>query len=167
MLSLLTWNLIDDTLKKPLKELIRPVLYVFHHQPIDQVLTKLRQRGDDIAIVVDEFGSAIGMISMEDIFEEVVGDITMGLEAPETNGRHRMIFKKLSEDAYLMDARLPITDANEILDINLPIKDFHTLGGLVMEHLRHIPEKGEFIVESGFRFSVEEPTERGIRTLRV
>jgi CBS domain containing-hemolysin-like protein len=167
-LSLSTWDLIDDTLEKePLNELIRPVLYVFHHQPIDQVLTRLRQRGDNIAIVVDEFGSAIGMISMEDIFEEVVGEIAMGLEAPETNGRHRMIFKKLSEDAYLMDARLPITDANEILEINLPIKDFHTLGGLIMEHLRHIPEKDEFIDESGYRFSVEEPTERGIRTLRV
>ena len=120
-----------------------------------------------MAIVVDEFGSAVGMITMEDILEEVVGEIDVGYDFDEYLPRRKRIFEMLEEDVYLMDSRLPIWEANDILGIRLPAKEFHTLGGLVMARLRRIPNKGESIVESGYRFTVEEASERVISKLRV
>ena len=66
-----------------------------------------------------------------------------------------------------MDSRLPISEVNDALEINLPMKESHTIGGLVMTRLRRIPAQGESIVESGYRFTVEEASERTVLKLRV
>ena len=168
IVTLTTWDLMDAELpNRPLAELIEPALYVSPYQTIDELLPVLRKRSDHMAIVVDEFGSAVGMITMEDILEEVVGEIDVGYDFDEYLPRRKRIFEMLDEDTYLMDSRLPIWEANEILGIRLPAKEFHTLGGLVMARLRRIPAKGESVVESGYRFSVEEATDRVIEKLRV
>ena len=73
----------------------------------------------------------------------------------------------LDEEVYLMDSRLPISEANEVLGVNLPATEAHTIGGLVMARLRHIPKQGEYILESGLKFTVTEATERSISKLRV
>ena len=73
-----------------------------------------------MAIVVDEFGSAVGMITMEDILEEVVGEIDVGYDFDEYLPRRKRIFEMLDEDVYLMDSRLPIWEANDILGIREP-----------------------------------------------
>ena len=168
IVTLTTWDLMNPELpNQPLAELIQPALYVSPYQTIDELLPILRKRTDHMAIVVDEFGSAIGMITMEDILEEVVGEIDVGYDFDEYLPRRKRIFEMLEEDVYLMDSRLPIWEANDILGIRLPAKEFHTLGGLVMARLRRIPSKGESIVESGYRFTVEEASERVISKLRV
>ena len=120
-----------------------------------------------MAIVVDEFGSAIGMITVEDILEEVIGNIDVGHDFDEYLPRRHRVFEMLDEDIYLMDARLPISEANEVLGINLPVTEFHTLGGLVMARLRQIPRQGESVVEQGYRFTVTQADERAARKLRV
>ena len=153
--------------EKPLADLIEPALYVSPYQTIDELLPVLRKRKDHMAIVVDEFGSAVGMITMEDILEEVVGEIDVGYDFDEYLPRRKRIFEMLGEDVYVMDSRLPIWEANEILGIRLPAKEFHTLGGLVMARLRHIPKKGESVVEAGYRFTVEGASDRAIEKLRV
>lgn len=168
ILTLTTWDLMDPELpERPLSELVKPALYVSSHQTIDELLPILRNRDDHMAIVVDEFGSAVGMITMEDILEEVVGEIDVGYDFEEYLPRRKRIFEMLDEEVYLMGSRLPISEVNEALGINLPAKEYHTIGGLVMARLRHIPEKGESIVESGYRFTVEEATDRAIVKLRV
>ena len=168
IVTLTTWDLMNPELSdRPLAELIQPALYVSPYQTIDELLPILQKRNDHMAIVVDEFGSAVGMITMEDILEEVVGEIDVGYDFDEYLPRRKRIFEMLEEDVYLMDSRLPIWEANDILGIRLPAKEFHTLGGLVMARLRRIPKKGESIVESGYRFTVEEASERVINKLRV
>lgn len=168
IITLTTWDLMDPNLsERPLSELIQPALYVSPYQTIDELLPILRKRNDHMAVVVDEFGSAIGMITMEDILEEVVGEIDVGYDFDEYLPRRKRIFEMLDEDVYIMDSRLPIWEANEILGIRLPAKEFHTLGGLVMARLRRIPETGESIVESGYRFTVEGATDRAIEKLKV
>jgi len=168
LVTLSTWDLMDEELaEKPLEDLIKDALYVSPLQTIDQLLPVLRRREDHMAVVVDEFGSAVGMITMEDIVEEVVGEIDVGYDFEEYLPRHKRTFKMLREDAYLMDSRLSISEANESLGINLPTTEFHTIGGLVLARLRHIPKEGEYIVEAGFRFTVEEATQRAIIKLRV
>ena len=168
VVTLTTWDLMDPELSnQPLEKLIKPVHYVSPYQTIDQLLPVLRTRDDHMAIVVNEFGSAIGMITMEDILEEVVGEIDVGYDFEEYLPRRKRIFEMLDEETYLMDARLPISEANEVLGTSLPAVESHTLGGLVMARLRHIPSEGEFIIEAGFRFTVAEATDRAVVKLRV
>jgi CBS domain containing-hemolysin-like protein len=168
IVTMTTWDLMDpDLCASTLLDRMKPAHYVSANQTIDQLLPILRSRSDHMAIVVDEFGSAIGMITMEDILEEVVGEIDVGYDFEEYLPRRKWIVEKLDEDAYWVDSRLPISEANEILSAYLPTSESHTIGGLVMARLRHIPRKGESIVESGYKLTVEEATERSIIKLRV
>ncbi len=168
IVTLTTWDLMDPELAgRSIEDLIKPAYYVSHYQSIDQLLPILRTREDHMAVVVDEFGSAMGMITMEDILEEVVGEIDVGYDFEEYLPRRKRTFEVLDEETYIIDARLPISEANDVLFANLPAAESHTIGGLVMARLRHIPKQGESIVEAGFRFTVEEATDRSIVKLRV
>jgi putative hemolysin len=168
IITLTTWDLMDRELATiALEKLIKPAYYVSPYQTIDQLLPILRQREDHMAIVVDEFGSAIGMITMEDIIEEVVGEVDVGYDFDEYLPKHKRVFEILDDEVYLMDSRLAVSEANEILGVTLPVRDYHTLGGLVTARLRHIPKRGEYVIESGYRFTVEQATERSITKLRV
>ncbi|MGD8311661.1 MAG: hemolysin family protein [Gammaproteobacteria bacterium] len=168
IVTMTTWDLMDpDLAERPLEDLIRPAYYVSPYQTIDQLLPVLRNREDHMAIVVDEFGSAIGMITMEDILEEVVGEIDVGYDFEEYLPKRKRILEMLDEEIYLMDARLPISEVNEVLGISLPIGESHTIGGLITARLRHIPHEGESITESGFRFTIMEATERSMVKLKV
>ncbi len=166
--TLTTWDLMDpDISRKSLDDFIKPARYVLPFQTIDHLLPILRQRDDHMAVVVDEFGSAIGIITMEDIVEEVVGDIDVGYDFEEYLPRRKRFFQKLQENQYLVDSRQPVSGVNEILEINLNTRVAHTIGGLVMSQLGHIPEQGEYLVEQGYRFIVEERTEKAIVSLRI
>ncbi len=168
VITLTTWDLMDTAIaSQPLEKLIKPALYVSPLQTIDQQLPILRQREDHMAIVVDEFGSAVGMITMEDIVEEVVGEIDVGYDFEEYLPKRKRVYEKLADEVYLMDSRLSISEANEVLGTSIPPTEFHTVGGLVLARLRHIPEVGESIAEAGFRFTVEEASARAILKVRV
>jgi len=168
IVTLTTWDLMDPELpERPIEELIKPAHYVSPYQTIDQLLPILRNRDDHMAVVVNEFGSAIGMITMEDILEEVVGEIDVGYDFEEYLPRRKRIFEMLDEETYLMDARLPISEVNELLGTSLPAVESHTIGGLLMARLRHIPDEGESIEEAGFRFTVTEASDRAVVKLRV
>jgi CBS domain containing-hemolysin-like protein len=168
IITLTTWDLMDKELSnRPLEELIQPAHYVSPYQSIDQLLPVLRNREDHMAIVVDEFGSAVGMITMEDILEEVVGEIDVGYDFEEYLPRRKRGFEMLGEEIYLMDARLPISEVNEILGASLPIGEAHTIGGLMMARLRHIPREGESFTEAGFSFTVAEASDRAVLKLQV
>ena len=168
IVTVTTWDLLDKSLRdKKLDELIKPAHYVLQFQTIDQLLPTLRQRDDHMAVVVDEFGSAIGIITMEDIVEEVVGDIDVGYDFDEYLPRRKRVIERVGEGKYLIDSRSSVSEVNEVLEINLNSRISHTIGGLVMAQLGHIPERGESVVEMGYRFTVEEVTERAIVKLRV
>ncbi len=168
IVTLSTWDLMaDDIQEKPLKTLIKPAFYVSPMQTIDELLPILRLREDHMAVVVDEFGSAVGIITMEDILEEVVGEIDVGYDFEEYMPKRSRSSKKIGEDAWLMDARIPISEANEVLGINLAASEAHTLGGLMVARLRHIPKQGESVIESGYLFTVEQVTDRAVSKVKV
>ncbi len=168
VVTLTVWDLMEKgTELRDFSDLIKPALYVSPLQNIDELLPKLRAREDHMAIVVDEFGSAIGMITMEDIIEEVVGEIRVGYDFDEYRPRRKRDHEEIEEGVFVVDSRVSIADINELLDIELQATEFHTVGGFVEARLRHIPKVGESVLEAGWRFSVEETTERAIIKLRV
>jgi CBS domain containing-hemolysin-like protein len=81
--------------------------------------------------------------------------------------RHKYGIDMLESGEYLMDGRVPINEASDRLEVKLPSVDAHTVGGLVISHLRHIPVKGESVIQAGYRFVVEDVNDRGILQLRV
>ncbi len=168
VLTVSTWELRDPELaERPLSELVKPARYISPYQTVDELPPILPKDRDHIAIVVDEFGSADGVITLEDVLEEVVGEIDVGYDFQEYLPGRKRIFEMLGEEVYLMDSRLPISEVNEALAVDLSSKEAHTIGGLVMARLRHIPVEGEFIVEAGYRFVIDSAAERTVLKLRV
>lgn len=168
VLTLTVWDLMrPGAEQEPMENHVNPPLYVSPLQCIDELMPVLRERHDHMAIVVDEFGSATGLITMEDIMEEVVGEIRGGYDFDEYRPRRRRQHQQVAEGTFLMDSRVSIADLNELLDTDLPATEFHTVGGFVEARLRHIPTAGESVVEAGWRFVVEETTERAIIRLRA
>jgi CBS domain containing-hemolysin-like protein len=168
IVTLTVWEIMDPELaRRPLSELIRPALYVSPLQRIDELLPVLRERDDHMAMVVDEFGSAIGMITIEDILEEVVGEIRVGYDFDEYRPKRRHEYVREEEGVYRLDSRVPISDLNALLEIDLPATEFHTAGGFVESRLRRIPKEGDSVAESGWRFTVIEANERAVLKLRV
>jgi len=156
-----------DVAERPLEELTTPAYYCSPLQPIDELLPILRQRDDHMAVVVDEFGSAVGIITMEDVLEEVVGEIDVGYDFEEYLPKRSRSFRAMGEEVWLMDARMPVSEASEILGIHLNAGEGHTLGGLLVARLRHIPKEGESISESGYLFKVHQATERAVQKVKV
>jgi len=166
--TITTWDMMDASLlEQPLEDLTKPALYVSPRQTIDQLLPLLRKRDDHMAVVVDEFGSAIGMITMEDIIEEVVGEIDVGYDFDEYSPKKRHQLEEVEPDVYVMDARIPISEAVEVLGVHLSDRDAHTVGGLVTARLRRIPRMGDSVEEAGFRIVVEDASARVPIRLKV
>ncbi len=124
--------------------------------------------GEDLpAEAVDEFGSAIGLLTVRDILEMVVGEVDLGYRYARHSHTTRRSFEALDEGVYLLDARLPISEVNDGLGLNLPTESYRTIGGMFLANLRHIPRQGESLADSGYRFTVEEATEKTVVRVRA
>jgi len=168
ILTLDSWDLMDpDIMDKPVTDYLSSVLYLSPKQTIDRALPQLQAREDHMAIVVDEFGSAVGILTMEDVFEEVVGEIDVGYDFDEYNPRKRAYVEHESENIHLMSGRIPISEVNDILYVHFPVEEAHTIGGLIGSRLRHIPSIGDTIEEQGYRLSVLDADERSVIKVRV
>lgn len=173
LFNITPWQMMDKSfVEKPLKELIVEPIFFSPHQTIDEVLPLLwKDRANEIGIIVDEFGSAIGVVSVEDIVEEVLGEIavdeaTIGEPAQHRIGRRHQ-YELLESGAILVDSRMSLPEANELLGVELPMGEYHTLGGLLLSRFRHIPTEGEAIDTSGYRIAVHKATRRSVETLLV
>jgi len=169
VLALSIWELMDPRLsERSLSELCRPVLYVVENQPVDEILSDLRHREEHVAIVVDEFGSAIGMITLEDVLEQVVGEVVnLGYNFEAHLPRRKGRIEELGDGRYRVDGRALLSDVSEMLGIPLTNISVHTMGGLVSNQLRHLPKPGESITLSGYRFTVETVSEKGVQSISV
>lgn len=168
ILTLDTWDLmLPDIDEQPMAEYISPVLYLSPRQTIDRALPMLQARKDHMAVVVDEFGSAIGILTMEDVFEEVVGEIDVGYDFDEYHPKRRVYIEHESENSHLVSGRMPISEINDILHVEFPVEEALTVGGLIVSRLRHIPSDGDFIEEAGHRLTVIESDERSVVKVKI
>jgi len=163
------WELMDPQLKmKSLDELRSPVWYVVENQPVDEILAELQQRKDHMAIVVDEFGSAMGIITLEDVLERIVGEvINVGYNYEAYIPRHKGKIEKLGSESYKIDGKVLVSDVAETTGIFLADTRMHTIGGMLMNELCHLPRPGESVVINGYRFIVDEVTDKGIKNIVV
>jgi CBS domain containing-hemolysin-like protein len=168
VLTLTSWDLMDPSISdRTISDFIQPPLYISPSQTLDRVLPRLQARNDHLGIVVDEFGAAIGILTMEDVLEEVVGEIDVGYDFDEYQPKRRLYFEQESEDVYLMGGRTPVSEVNDLLHLNLTVGEAHTIGGLIGRRLRRIPEVGDRITEQSYRITVVEADERSVTKVRL
>jgi len=168
MLTLSTWDLMDPELEeKPIADFISPTLYLSPKQTIDHALPQLQAREDHMAVVVDEYGSAIGILTMEDVFEEVVGEIDVGYDFDEYHPKQRVYIIHENERTHVMSGRMPISEINDILYAKFPVEESHTIGGLITSRLRTIPKQGDVVEEQDYILTVLEADERTVLKVRV
>ncbi len=142
--------------------LIRRVYIVPETKPADSLLDELMSRKDKMAVVVDEYGACTGIVTMEDLVEEIVGDIADEYDVDEVRQFHN-----LGEDQFLVDARMEVEDVREQLKLPVPDGDYETLSGYLLERFERIPKEGEHISLEDWTLTVQSANERQIGTVRV
>ncbi|MCL2872041.1 MAG: CBS domain-containing protein [Betaproteobacteria bacterium] len=146
-----------------LRDTLRPVVFVPESKPLNVLLREFRANRNHIAIVVDEYGGVSGLVTIEDVLEQIVGDIEdeYDFDDAETN----IIAQE--DGSYRVKAHTEIVDFNEVLPANFPDKEYDTVGGLVLHALGRLPKRGEVITLDGFRFRVTRVDSRRLHTLQV
>lgn len=144
-----------------LTDLVRPVVFVPDSMPIVKVLARFQAEHRHLAIVLDEFGGTAGLLTMEDILEEIVGEIQDEYDAEPAD------FQKLPDGSALVSGRLSVVDFNERFGAHLPSQRADTLAGLMSVALDRIPHRGDHLELEGVRLEVASREGRRVRLLRV
>ncbi len=141
-----------------LRDLLRPAYFIPETKKANDLLAELQQKRIHMAIVVDEYGGTAGLVTLEDIVEEIVGDIR-----DEYDVNEEAYSEKVGAAGYRFDARISLDEVNELLGTHLPNEEIDSLGGYVYEQLGHVPVAGETFEAEGVVFEVLQVTGRRIR----
>jgi CBS domain containing-hemolysin-like protein len=144
-----------------LRSLMRPPMYVPETKRIDDLLREMQKARIQLAVVVDEYGAAVGIVTVEDIVEQVVGEIQ------DEHDRTPGTVERLPDGSYRVAGRADIDELNEVLDWELPKGDYETVAGLVLASVSRIPRVGEVLHVGPYTFTVLEADERRVLTLRI
>ena len=145
----------------PLSDLVRPAHFVPDSKKAADVLREMQSQKFHLAMVVDEYGSVSGLVALEDLLEELVGDIAEEHEPEVRDIEH------LGDERYRVDASVPILELNQLLDADLPRDRWNTVGGLMFGLLGAIPAEGQVVTLQGFRFIAERIQGRRVTTILV
>jgi putative hemolysin len=144
-----------------IEELLRTPYFVPETKDLAALLAEFRKTQQHMAIVVDEYGSMQGIVTLEDLLEEIVGEIEDEYDLPDES------LTRINESTVRVDGTFPIDDFNEKFDVELPQEDYHTLAGFVFGALGRAPEEGDEVVWNGLRFGVIEVDGARIEQLDV
>ncbi|MGA0335053.1 MAG: HlyC/CorC family transporter [Luminiphilus sp.] len=146
----------------PIRELMRPFIAVPESKRLNVLLREFRQNRNHMAIVIDEYGGIAGLITIEDVLEEIVGEIE-----DETDIEEEQHIRKGDDDEYLVEALTPIEDFNEYFDTLFSDEEFDTIGGLVINAFGQLPSANQSIKLDRFEFTVIDADERRLNSLAV
>jgi putative hemolysin len=149
-----------------LEHIIRPAFFTTPNKPIRKLLRDFQKNKKHMAIVVDEYGGMMGIVTLEDILEEIVGEIRDEYDEAEEKQAALQI-KQLAPTVYLVDGETPLDELNARLDLDLPLSEAVTVGGLLLHRLAEIPKVGTTLTVDGARLTVVEATEKEVRKVRV
>jgi putative hemolysin len=131
-----------------IEQLLRPAHIVPETKDLAALLTEFRRTNQHLAVVVDEYGELEGIVTLEDLLEEIVGEIEDEFDLPDES------IERLEDGRVRVHGTFPIDDFNEQFGVSLPIEDYHTLGGFVFGMLGRAPEPGDEVEHEGIRFTV-------------
>ena len=136
------------------ESVMRPVLFVPDSKPIDALLREMQAERKHVAIVVDEYGGTAGLVTIEDVLEEIVGEITDEYDVARVDVEH------LEDGATRVSSRYPVDDLEDITGISVDDDDVDSVGGLMAKHLGRVPIAGSVVEVNGLRFEAEAPAGR-------
>jgi putative hemolysin len=147
---------------KSLHNLVRPAYFVPEAKRVDELLEEMQAQRIHIAIVVDEYGGIAGLVTLEDIVEEIVGEIQ-----DEYDQAEEAPYQVLDDGGYLFLGRIDLDDFNEIMGSKLPKSEADTLGGYIYSQLGRVPTVGEKVQDGDLLLTVEQVSARRIRKVRA
>ncbi len=145
----------------PVREMIKPPLFVPETKALGELLKELQARFQQVAIVVDEYGGTAGLVTVEDLIEEIVGEIMDEHEALVAE------LEPLEDGGWRLDGRAHIDLLEELFGVKIENPEYETVAGLIFTSLGHVPQVGETVDRDGLRFTVEAVADRRIQTVRV
>ncbi|MBP2032140.1 putative hemolysin [Clostridium algifaecis] len=150
---------------KSARDIIRTAYFVPETKNIDELFEEMQSTNNHMAVLIDEYGDFTGIVTIDDLIEEVMGNI------PDEHDKYDDMdpIKKLNSNTYIVDGLVPIDDVNEELNINLPCDVFDTLGGFVIDLLGHIPKHNEYksLRYNNLIFKIESVKERRIDKVKI
>ncbi|WP_028302173.1 HlyC/CorC family transporter [Oceanospirillum beijerinckii] len=165
---LLAKDLLPLMLKKDrsdfdLKEILRPATFIPESKRLNSLLSEFRINRNHMAIVVDEYGGVAGLVTIEDVLEQIVGEIEDEHDIEEDD----MDIRAIDEHKFIVKALTPIEDFNEHFRTEFSDEDFDTIGGIIMQRFGHLPDRNECTMLEGLEFKVLNADNRRIRLLQV
>ncbi len=160
--DLLAYFATQDQDEFDLRDAMRPVVYVPESKRLNVLLSEFRASRNHMAIVVDEYGGVAGLVTIEDVLEQIVGEID-----DEHDSEEERYIKERSTGEYLIKALTPIEDFNEYFEVNLSDEEFDTIGGLVIKSFGHLPSRGERTVFGDFEFEIIRADKRRVHLVQM
>jgi len=160
--DLLPFTAGGESKKFDLREILRPAVFVPESKRLDVLLKEFRSSRNHMAIVVDEYGGVAGVVTIEDVLEQIVGEIEDEYDFDEGTS-----ILQLTENEYTVKALTPIEDFNEYFQTGFSDEEFDTVGGLVISSLGHVPKRGEVSLIDGMQFRVLRADNRRVHLLKV
>jgi putative hemolysin len=145
-----------------LRSLLRPATFVPEAKKVDELLEEMQAGHVHMAMVVDEYGGIAGLVTLEDIFEEIVGEIQ-----DEYDQSEEAPYTQVGEGEYIFQGRVDLRDFNEVMSSQLPTEETETLGGFIYEHIGRVPSTGESLQVGDISLTIEQVTGRRIRKVRA
>jgi putative hemolysin len=150
-----------DDPHRPVKAVVRPVSFVPETKPVADLLKELQNETVKMAIVINEFGGVAGLVTIEDLVEEIVGEIH------DEDEERKEAFVRINDNKYIFSGNLPIGRVEQLLNMEISDEDYSTIAGFVVSKLGRVPQAGENFDLDGLRVDILESTSKQIRKLRV
>lgn len=152
----------DPDARPSLESLARPAIFVPESKPIKDMLKEFQSERTHMAIVVDEYGGTVGLVTLEDVIEEIVGEIQ------DEYDEEPSLVRRVDEHTWLVDAKIDIEELNETLGLRLPTEEgYDTLGGFLLQRMGHLPQQKEEVRDADTVFVIERVVKRRIKRVRI
>jgi len=153
----------EDKEKFVVRDYIRDCIFTHEHKKTSDLLEEMKESGTNISFVLNEYGDTVGMITLEDLLEEIVGEIRDEYDDDEED-----ILEKVDDNTYMIDATTNLDDLNDMLGTNIVSEDYDSVGGIIIEKLDRLPEEGEEVVlDNGITLRVTEMDQNRIENVQI
>lgn len=151
LINIKDFILVEDKAKFKISDILRQAYYTYEFKKTADLLVEMRQKCFNVAFVLNEYGGTAGMITLEDLLEEIVGEIRDEYDSDE-----EQLIQKMQDRTYLVEGSMKLSDINDELGTDLQSEDYDSIGGLIIEHLDRVPEDGaQIITDQGIRLQVQ------------